>query len=87
MMVHWWRGTSTQDSYTWIKRKITSDETGYFSAKLIKQKYSDDYRADEQNTIQFCISISMSFRNTAHIFACRDFFWQDEQIHKTTLML
>ncbi len=75
-----------QDIHGFIK-KITCDETGYFIAKLIKQKYSDDYRADEQNKIQFCISISMSFRNTAHIFACGDFFWHYEQIHKTALML
>jgi hypothetical protein len=81
-MVHSWRGASTQDSYTWIKRKTTSDETGYFRAKLIKQLYSDDYRAYEQNTIQFCISISISFRNSAHIFVCGDFFLQDEQIIK-----
>ncbi len=60
--------------YTWIKRKITSDETRNLEPNL-RNKNIQTTITDEQNTAQFCIYLSMSFRNTAHRFVCGDFIF------------
>ncbi len=50
MVRSWQRDFYVVVGYSQIyKHKITSDETGFFSAQLMKQKYSDDFKADEKN--------------------------------------